>query len=568
MVAGSIMSNHLNWASTLIRSLYKSGVSHAVISPGSRSTPLTLAAAIHPGIKKSIVLDERSAGFIALGIGKATGTPAVLICTSGTAAANYYPSVVEAKESGVPMIVLTADRPPNLRGIGSSQTIDQIKLYGDMAVRFHETGEPRFNDEDLKRLSYLGRQAVKDSVDLGGAVHINLPFRKPLEPTEEQIKHEKSIAEKEIDSNQGRLIEPSVKRSISFNKQILSLINSSKKPLIICGPANPHKSLADNAIEISEFLNAPVIAEPGSGIPESFSNKLSRYEQFLRAKRDSEKFKPDLILRFGDQPFTKSVLQTLDDWQDVPVIHVSSRKSVQDHSMSIWHNVECSGIDTISYSDLKCITDDNWTVQLKDVNREFQTKLETALHEFDSLTDGAVFSSLNNQLGEDWNCMLSNSFIPRDMALFGDTRPHQYVNRGAAGIDGIISTGIGISNASNRKTLCISGDLAFLHDSNALLSIKHAEKPFVIIVVNNGGGTIFNMLPVSNMKNYFEDYFITPQQVDIEKLADAHQINYRKIGSKTELSDLDLTSISSHTIIECVTDPAKSMELRKILWNY
>lgn len=557
------MSNHLNWTSTLIRSLYRAGVRHAVISPGSRSTPITIAAAIHSGIKTNVVLDERSAGFVALGIGKATGFPAILICTSGTAAANYFPAVIEAKESGVPMIVLSADRPPNLQGIGSSQTIDQIKLFADYAVQFHDTGEPKCDEEDLRRLDYLGQQAVNIAIESGGTVHINLPFRKPLEPTEEQIENEFSSVEKETNQHNKAV----VTRKISFGTDVLSAINSSRKPLIICGPSNPHQSLSSKAADLSGSLNAPVIAEPGSGFTATHENKIFRYEQFLRHDKNTEQLQPDLILRFGDQPFTKSLIQTLIAWRDVTVIHFRSRKSIQDHAMSIDHVVECSAEDNFNYQNLKNSTEHVWINRWKELDIDANSKLESALSQSESLTDGAVFAFLNQTLKPDWNCMLSNSFIPRDMALFGNSKPNQFVNRGAAGIDGVTSTAAGISFSSNKKMVCITGDLAFLHDSNALLSIKQSEKPLIIVIINNGGGTIFNMLPVSSMEQYFEEYFITPQNVSIEKLANAHHINYIKIEKNEDLRKLDLSAISTHTIVECISDADESMKLRKTLWN-
>jgi 2-succinyl-5-enolpyruvyl-6-hydroxy-3-cyclohexene-1-carboxylate synthase len=314
------MSSHLRWASTLIRSLYKSGVRHAVISPGSRSAPLTIAAAIHNGFQKHVVVDERSAAFIALGIGKSTGMPAVLICTSGTAAANYLPAIVEAKESGVPMIVLTADRPPNLRGIGSSQTVDQIKLYGDQAVFFHEAGEPGFEPADLRRLEYLGKQAVETALETGGAAHINLPFRKPLEPEDGEVEEEMKRNRADADP-----FHPAVSgRTITLSDALHSLISSAKRPLIIAGPSDPARSLQHVFDEAISTLNAPAIAEPGSGLRVDDHLTILRYEQFLRNESVLQELTPDLILRFGDQPFTKSLLKALEKWADIPLIHFST----------------------------------------------------------------------------------------------------------------------------------------------------------------------------------------------------------------------------------------------------
>ncbi len=557
------MSNHLRWTSALIRSLYRSGVRHAVISPGSRSTPLTIAAAIHNGMRKHVVIDERSAAFIALGIGKATSTPAILICTSGTAAANYYPAIVEAKESGVPMIVLTADRPPNLRGIGSSQTIDQLKLYGDQAVFFHEAGEPAFGDSDLRRIDYLGKQAVEAAIDAGGAAHINLPFRKPLEPGEAAISAERKLNHEELPPRASSV----ASRTITLSSGVSRLIQKAKRPLIIAGPADPARAQSSLLAELAEKLNAPVITEPGSGVPVDPNRSIKRYEQFLRNENVQDELRPDLIVRFGDQPFTKSLLIALEKWTDVPLVHFPARRAAQDHAMSADYVIQC-GIDDRIDLEAKGGSSE-WLKLWQKHEQQAEEILGTSLSNSDTFTDGHVFRTLTAKIPGHWNVMLSNSLIPRDMALFGSSSPAQFVNRGAAGIDGITSTAIGILRGSDQPVICITGDIAFLHDSNALLSLreKHSQ-PFVILVVNNGGGTIFRMLPVHKTKELYTPYFETPQSVDLESLAKAHGITYRKITTKNQLDEFSFSSLSGAILVECVTDADASMNLRKSLWNY
>jgi len=559
------MNSHLRWTSEFLNSLYQRGVRHAIVSPGSRSTPLAFAAAIHPGIKKQIVLDERSAGFIALGIGKAAGIPALLICTSGTAASNYLPAITEAKESGVPMIVLTADRPPNLRGIGSSQTVDQIKLYGDQAVFFHEAGEPQFDSADLKRLRYAAGQALETSITSGGASHINFPFRKPLEPTLEEIESEKNRLSEILQKKDSEVVHQTSSRQIRLHQDILDLISDSKRPLIISGPADPAHRLRNQIQTFADLLKAPVIAEPGSGILDN-EYQIHRFEQFLRSKENRSLLKPDLIMRFGDQPFTKSMLVALEDWSDVPTIHFASRKSTQDHSMSVTHKIECQLSDQIDLEEIQFNADPDWLTLCKRTDESANEILNEFIGKTEALTDGQVFHHLSDRLKNDWNVMLSNSFIPRDMAMFGESGNRQFVNRGAAGIDGIISTAIGIAGSTEMPTCCITGDLAFMHDSNALLSLKNIQHPFIIAVINNGGGNIFKMLPVSQNDEYFQDYFITPQNVDIQNLAEAHQISFNRIHSVKELSSFDPNAVNESQIVEFVTDPNESMKLRRTLW--
>ena len=556
-----------------MRSLYLNGVRHAVISPGSRSTPLTLAAAIHPGIKKKVVLDERSAAFIALGIGKSSGTPAILICTSGSALANYFPAVVEASQSGVPMIILSADRPPLLRGIGSSQTIDQLKIFGDYTPFFHDTGEPNFKTDDLKRIAYLGKQAVEKSLHHNGPVHINLPFRKPLEPDKQTLHEEteKSIQQFELLENESRT--QAFSSVICPAGNVATLLEKTNKPLIICGPSGTSHSLDDLVQTVSKHLNAPVIAEPGSNVDTSDKGFIKRYEQFLLRNESQKSLKPDLIIRFGNQPYTKSLLTTLANWSDLPVLHFNSNNSTQDHEMSVTEKVIMKPYDRIDLSDVKIRKSSDWIELWKKADTESENNLADSLQEVTKFTDAHIINFFSKQLDERWNIMISNSFTVRDMALFGSSATNQFVNRGAAGIDGINSTAIGILTASDKPTCCLIGDLAFYHDSNALLSLTSAlEAPLITVVVNNGGGTIFRMLPVYQSESLkipdqlFESYFETPQYSSIQKLAESASVQYRRIESISELIQLDLWKLSEHTVIECITDADETMILRKKLW--
>ncbi|MGF1670922.1 MAG: 2-succinyl-5-enolpyruvyl-6-hydroxy-3-cyclohexene-1-carboxylic-acid synthase [Balneolaceae bacterium] len=558
------MNNHLLPISVLVRSLYRHGVRHAVISPGSRSTPIAIAFAIHKGIRKQIVIDERSAGFIALGIGKQTGNPAVLVCTSGTAAANYMPAVVEARQSGVPMIIISADRPPHLRATGSSQTIDQIKLYGDHTVFFHEIGEPKNEQKDLDRLKLLGKQAVHEAVTKGGAVHLNAPFRKPLDPSEQEFAAEVKI-------NEQQDLNPITFQTGTIHWQpgpdLANLINDSAKPLIIAGPANPHHQLSALLIKLASKKNIPVLAEPGSGL-EEIPFSIHNYEQFLRSKPIRTLIKPDVIFRFGDQPYTQSILDILSQWKDCPVVSFLSRDSWQDHSMSIHHRVILNKSNSFTLDNISETHSQNWLKSWKDAGEKAQPKLDNILADAPALSDGHVYHHLSSQLQEGWNVMISNSFCVRDMAMFGNAPAKTFVNRGAAGIDGILSTAAGIHFASDMPTCCIAGDIAFLHDSNALLSLKNLEKPFVIIVVNNSGGTIFRMLPVHNLKSYYSDYFETPQQVSIQRLAEAHSIQYLIIKSIKVLEAVKLQDFKKGaSLIEVKTDPDQSMKIRHDLWG-
>ena len=568
------MADHLRWTSELMRSLYLNGVRDAVISPGSRSTPITLAAAIHPGIKKKVVLDERSAAFIALGIAKRSGTPALLICTSGTALANYFPAVIEASQSGVPMIILSADRPPLLRGIGSSQTIDQLKIFGDYTSFFHDTGEPNLNSEDLKRVAYLGKQAVEKSLEDNRPVHINLPFRKPLESDQQTLQKETEKSMRQFELMKNNDSKQVYRRVVSPVGKTASMLEETEKPLIICGPSSTFKSLNHHVQTISKHLNSPIISEPGANVDTSGNLVIKRYEQFLQKKEIWKLLQPDLIIRFGNQPYTKSLLSAFKNWSDVPVLHFNSNSSTEDHQMSVTEKVVLNTNDRFNLSDLKIKKSSDWIEHWKKMDAISETKLEKALYEVTKLTDAHIMNFISKQLNYKWNVMISNSFTVRDMALFGSATVNQFVNRGAAGIDGIQSTAIGILSGSNKPTCCIIGDLAFYHDSNALLSLSSTlEAPLITVVINNGGGTIFRMLPVYQSESLkipdqlFESYFETPQTSSIQKLAESASIQYIRIENINDLCQLNFGQLSEHTIIECITDADESMNLREKLWT-
>lgn len=552
-------------AATLIQSFYSQGIRHAVISPGSRSTPLTLALAHHDGYTKIVVLDERSAAFMALGIGKESGNPAILVCTSGTAAANYFPAIVEAKQSGVPILVLTADRPPHLRGIGSPQTIDQIKLYGNYAVFFHEMGEPAEDTIDTERIKFLAKQAVVESIRKGGAAHLNLPFRKPLEPSGKVVKVFQNKTSQQMTGYTP--VQASATRTVTPAVDISDLINRSQCPFILAGPANRFHSNEKTVFQLAETLHAPVVAEPGSRLGHH-ANRIHHYEQFLRNDMIRTGLKPDLILRFGDQPFTKSILSVLEHWNKVPTIRFDVRHSWQDHAMATDHIIELHPEDSFVLGSEVPVQHDYLKKWMK-TDTESSSKLTTLLENESTLTDGHVFHYVSNTIGIDWNLMLSNSLPPRDAALFGKPHRNVTVNRGAAGIDGILSTAIGVALATKSPTCCIVGDLALLHDSNALLSLQKLTSPFMIIVINNSGGNIFRMLPVYERTEIYQTYFETPQMVDIKALAKSHNIHYKQVREKEKLNQITFKNKENNypILIECVTNADAGMALREKLWN-
>lgn len=554
------------WSTLFFRELLKMGVRHVIISPGSRSTPLTLAAAAHPHLQKEVILDERAAAFTALGIGKATGCPAALVCTSGTAPANYFPAVIEARQSGVPIILASADRPPHLRSTGANQAIDQLKLFGDYPVFFHEAGEPRLEDEDLNRLAMLARQAVQMARQKRGPVHLNFPFRKPLEPEPSFVK---AIRDENTNEPQSGNREWQLDGSFHIPDEIQQAVRAARRPLIMVGPTAPGDDTESIAL-LAKKLNIPVLSE--SAIKDQ-QHVIHGFPVFLRNKQIRGLLKPDLLLRFGFQPTAKSLEKAVGDWQPGHHYHFASTPDWQDATLSRSMHLRWKG-RRLSLEGLPDANEESWLMKWKKQEQLVREHLQKTINQAETLTDGHVYHHLLPQCPVNHFIAVSNSFPARDIQLFGDhvTRHQLFLNRGASGIDGVTSTAMGISLGLEGPGVLFTGDLAFLHDTNALLSRKLISENLAVIVINNAGGSIFRMLPVEQHHPYFEDYFETPQSADIQRLTSSFDIPCHRIQNLEEIRRFDLNQWKMQhpglTVIECRTDADASMKLRKNCWNY
>lgn len=557
---------NLYWTTLFVRSLYEYGVREVIISPGSRSTPLTLAFAAHPGFNKTIIIDERTAAFTALGMGKATGMPACLVCTSGTAVANYLPAVVEATQSKVPMIITSADRPPELRNTGASQTIDQLKIFGDYPVFFQEVGEPKDSDEGIFRVQKLAEQVVSVACSERGVAHLNFCFSKPFEPTagflnsieDENNKHaRRSFAQYKQTPG-----------PISFDEKFWSDLVSAEQPVIIAGPCSPGTFIQNTINDLAKELNIPILAEPGSNVPSS-KYTITGFDGFLRNDEIMGSLSPDLILRFGEEPVSKALHNYLRKNTGTLQFRFLQEGEFGDESFSADRTFYLNS--SITIPEISGSSEKEWIRDWRKHQKEFGIFREDQLHPSTPLTDGYVFHTLSPLIPKKAFIMLSNSFPVRDYSLFGDYDGREiHVNRGAAGIDGITSTAIGLSIASARTGVLFIGDIAFLHDSNALLNSKYITEPMFIILLNNGGGTIFRMLPISDYKKKYFEYFDTPQDISVSALCRAHKVDHSLISRPEQIVSYfedNLEKPGIH-VLECMTDGDDSMDLRRILWNY
>ncbi len=553
------------WSTKFVQTLFEQGVRRVVISPGSRSTPLTLAFACHPGFKKTVNIDERSAGFMALGMAKNDHLPVCLVCTSGTAVANYLPAVIEASQSNIPLIVLSADRPPHLREIGASQTIDQLKIFGDYPVWYHEIGEPKSFQNSINRLKTAAKQAVEYSVSRKGVCHLNFAFSKPFEPKTEYLQSVKAENEKHTKKKYSK--QTKVLSQAELPQSFWTKATEFRKPIIVAG-CEIDEFQAESIQNLAKQLNAPILCEPGSNVGSS-KYTVTGFDGFLRNEKILEELIPDGIFRFGRDPVSKALSSYLESNRDTNQIRFSSNGELRDQTLSATEFIPLQTAFMVPYFESEA--DKEWIRAWRRYQKSYYEYKERLMFPTSPLTDGYVFHTLSELIPSKTFTMLSNSFPVRDMALFGDYDGKEiHVNRGAAGIDGILSTTIGISMASAKPGVLFIGDIAFLHDSNALLHLQDIDQPLIIVILNNGGGTIFKMLPVNAHKNEFSRYFETPQQVSIAALCRAHKIDHTLISRPEQLIPTFETHIErpgAH-IFECITDAEDSMDLRNSMWNF
>lgn len=562
------------WGAVTAEVLYRLGMRHAVISPGSRSTPLTFAFSRHPGLKTIPVLDERSASFFALGLAKQTHQPVAVVCTSGTAAANYYPAVVEARMSRAPLIILTADRPPELRECHSGQTIDQLKLYGTYPRWQVELSLPSAQAE---RLRYLRQTLIhafeRAQYPVPCPVHLNMPFRDPLAPT---------AGEKLSEAQTGNLDQlissvsppPEVRLRFHGVERYEKLFSSHTQGLIVAGPVQP-----DNPARYTEAVGNlaaatgwPVFSDALSPLRNhavSGMHLISSYDILLRSRKLAAQLRPDAVVSIGPLPTSKVLRAWLERLrvetlvidpgpENVDALHrdaVHCRAGIEEFV----ENLAAARSKPTEYAL-------QWSEAEKAAGRLLDDELKNCAFNF----EGKISWLLSQSLPKNTSLFIANSMPVRDAEYFW--RPNNralqpYFNRGANGIDGTLSTALGVAHGG-RSAVMLTGDLAFLHDINGLLIKDQFKGHLTIILINNNGGGIFEALPISGFEPPFEEYFATPQNVDFGKQAAAYGLDYKLVDNMEDLSGL-LKKLpkSGIRILEIRTDRKKDMPWRRGLFR-
>lgn len=519
---------NLHWCAALLAGLVEAGVEEIVISPGSRNTPLTLAADLNPDLRCWVQIDERSAAFFALGIAKASRKPVALQCTSGTAAANWFPAVVEASQSGIPLILLTADRPWELQQCGANQTIDQIKLFGSHVRAFHQLSEADGSDKALWRIRQLALQVAQESLWLKpGPVHVNVPLREPLLPAG-------NIPPVATMVGIATLHPPYANSHIAAPPAHMSHIHdtiSGKPGLIVCGEGDYAEAFPAALMLLAQALDAPVLADPLSNLrfgEHVSEHLLSRYDAFLRDVTFTGSHTSQWVLRFGTMPVSRALQQYLSGSQSPLHIVVDMQGGWSDPLFQQALMVRAS--PDAFCQQLAALNPQaaarSWLESFMQAERENAVVLDA-----EPRAEAVIIRQMLSILPEGALLFSGNSMPIRHLDHYsgkGTKGLKIATNRGASGIDGNISTLLGMAIVHPGKVVALLGDLTFFHDMNGLLLAKQANA--VIVLLNNAGGGIFRQLSQARLEQaQFERYWLTPTGLDFSLVAQLYGLGFERI---------------------------------------
>ncbi len=549
--------------------LVRCGMTDACTSPGSRSTPIVLSLARTPGLRAWSHVDERVAGFFALGLAKQTGRPVAIACTSGTAAAELAPAVIEAAQARVPLIVLTADRPPELRDAGAGQTIDQIKLYGAAAKWFVEVGTHEATPERMRWIRALACRAVWATLDgRPGPVHLNMPLREPL------VLDGPLPAEDPAPGRAGG--RPWVAHPVVPAPAELPRVPIAPAPraVVVAGRAERDPALGEAIAAFAAAARYPLLADPLSGARRGPA-AIAHYDALLRDGRLAAELRPELVLRIGDLPTSKPLrawLASLDGaeqvaldaegaWHD-PAGVVSARIAANPRATLVALTPEHSGAGEAT-----------WLERWRGADRSAAEAIATTLG--DELSEPRVAAELIDALPPEATLFVAASMPVRDLETFAAARDggtggvRVLSNRGANGIDGTVAAALGAAAADDGPVVLHIGDVALAYDLGALLSARRLGLSLTIVLVNNDGGGIFDFLPVAGEGEDYERHVATPHGLDFAQAAalyDARHVRVADVAAlRAELADA--LAGGGVTIVEVRTQRAANVALHRRVWD-
>jgi len=564
------------WAQLIVAELLRCQIHQFVLSPGSRCTPLTAAVAAENNADSMIHFDERGAAYFALGYARATGRPAVLVCTSGTAAANYYPAVVEASMDRVPLILLTADRPPELLKTGANQTIDQVNLYGKY-VRFHfQLPCPDQQIAPEVVLTLIDQAVYRTIRPPRGPVHLNCMFREPLAPPPLQQDFSPYLAgaKKWIGGDKPfTSYEPPIQTvDHSTIEQLAAIINSEPNGLLLIGSLNAGLE-RESVGHLSQKLNWPTFADVRSGLRLGVKDKnVIRYFDQLLLSKTFKAIQPTVVLHLGGMLTSKRLELFLEQNPPEQYIHVADHPCRHDPCHRITTRIES---DTGWFCDtllplLKTRPDNAFLKPFKQADNVAGEIIARFIDDDPTITEPAIARIVSSHIAKDSCLFLGNSMPIRDMDMYADAsgpRINVAANRGASGIDGNIAAAAGFVHGAQAPGTAVVGDLACLHDLNSLALLNKISNPLTIIVVNNDGGGIFSFLPVAECREIFEPFFATPHNLTFEKIAETFKLDYYQPRSKLALVKNYKNALESNrpAVIEVQTDRNENLVFHKLL---
>ncbi len=575
-----LVNNNSLWSDLLVTALETYGVKYACLSPGSRNTPLIVAFQKSKKIKSFVHVDERSSGFFAIGLVHQTKSPVVIVTTSGTAVTELYPAVVEAYYKHIPLLLITADRPQSLHNVGANQTINQINIFKNHIYGYYEAGMPKINKPHLFGFSKKIAHVVAESISKKGPVQFNFPFAEPFEPSAGNEDVSESFVESMHREFSKNVLHIYYKNKKNNDIQYLAdLIEGSSKIMFIVGSNRYKENSFVDLLKVAKALNVPVFADGFSNLrffKKDNPNIIINFSSFLKSDKTRNSIKPRLIIQFGDTPISKSLLKFFKD-SDANKVLVHKHGDVKDPSRTAGKVVTgktewvCRVLnDTLSFKHkIEQVEFLESIIKIEDESSEIKNLfLESTKFPF----EGKLINDVLQELPDDSNVMISNSLPARDFDFFAsyDKRIKIFGNRGASGIDGIVSTAAGMAAQSDKPSVLFVGDLAFYYDISGLLALKKYNVPLVIILLNNDGGAIFETLPIGQEPDIeFNEYFKAPTNLDFKSIVKGFGGNYKLVDTASAFTKALKTGIKkdSFTVIEIKIDSKLSQNEREKFWT-
>jgi 2-succinyl-5-enolpyruvyl-6-hydroxy-3-cyclohexene-1-carboxylate synthase len=560
------------WATLIIEELVRCGVDFFCVAPGSRSTPLVAALAENESARSLVHFDERGTAFAALGYARAAGRPAAWITTSGTAVANGLPAVAEAATDGVPMILLTADRPPELRQTGANQTIDQPDIFGDYTRWRFDLPAPDAGIDPAMVLTTVDQAVYRSRRAPSGPVHLNLMFREPFLPEERE--EGLSAPDRWLESGEPYTRYAATRPVVDLVEvgHLWESLRPVERGLVVAGRL-PSRKQGEAVLRLAESLGWPLLPDAGSQIRlgARSGNLVPYYDALLASEPFRDAHAPEAVLHFGGRAVSKRLEQFLVRGHPDPYVVVRENPFRLDPGHRATHSVEADVLDFCAalakVAERRTLTA-SWAAGWREASEKVDQSLDRLFEETKELNEPLVARLISRHIPEEHGLAVASSMPIRDLDTYAapDGTPAPLAaNRGASGIDGTVATAAGFARGSGRPVTLLIGDLALLHDLNSLAMLR--DLPVVVVVLNNDGGAIFSFLPVARHRALFEPYFGTPQGVSFEHAAAMFGLGYERPRSATEFVETYRAACarSAPTLIEVETDREGNVALHREL---